>query len=104
LFTESAETPLRGGDRTWPAVANPAGNAAMGRSTPTPSARSPGAVRRSWIVIPPQGAEHWILRDSINGTEWRFATQREALRFALFQAADPLHASVASAGSFGPIP
>ena len=61
----------------------------------TPSATSAPPARRSWVVIPPTGAEEWILRDK-QGAEWRFATQREALRFALFEAADPLHTSVSS--------
>jgi hypothetical protein len=71
----------------------------MGRSAPTSSVAPSSSARRSWVVIPPRDAAGWILRDSIHGTEWHFATQREALRFALFQATDPLHACVATAGS-----
>lgn len=65
----------------------------MAENKPIPAA---APLRRNWVVIPPTGAEQWILRDSKHGTEWHFATQREALRFALFQAASPQGASVAS--------
>jgi hypothetical protein len=70
----------------------------MGQSAYTPSTTAPKAVRRNWVVIPPSGSGPWIIRDMASGVERRFAAQREALRFALFEAADPLHTSVATGG------
>lgn len=36
------------------------------------------------VVIPPAGAGLWLVRDRRHGVERAFATQRAALRFALF--------------------
>jgi hypothetical protein len=70
----------------------------MNQPAQTPCTTASKPLRRNWVVIPPSGTEQWIIRDTASGVERRFSTQREALRFALFEAADPMHASVATAG------